>query len=101
MMEHLEQSEKTFNIEPKRPSVKCEVFKYNNCAIELSKAPNISPRTKHIAFKYHHFGEHVRKGLIEINLIDTLEQVADIFMKSLPFPIFNSLRKKMMGWSKQ
>ena len=101
MMKHLEQLEKTLNIESKRPSVNCKVFEDNNGATELAKAPNIRPRTKHIALKYHHFREHVRKGLIEINLIDTLEQVADIFTKALPFPIFNYLRKKMMGWSKQ
>ena len=101
MMEHLEQLEKTLNIESKRPSVKCKVFEDNNGTIELAKAPKIRPRTKHIAHKYHHFREHVRKGMIEINTIDTLEQVADIFTKALPFPIFNYLRKKMMGWSKQ
>ena len=101
MMKHLEQLEKTLNIESKRPSVKCKVFEDNNGAIELAKAPKIHPRTKHIALKYHHFREQVRKGLIEINPIDTLEQVADIFTKALPFPIFNYLGKKMMGWSKQ
>ena len=101
MMEHLEQFEKTLNIESKRPSVKCRVFEYNNGAIELSMAPNIRPCTKHISLKYHHFREHVCKGLIEINLIDTLEKVADIFTKALPFPIFNYLRKNMMGWRKQ
>ena len=89
------------NIESKRPSVKCKVFKDNNGAIELSKAPKIFPRTKHVVLKYHHFKEHVQKVLIEINPIDTLEQVADIFTKVLPFRIFNYLRKKMMGWSKQ
>ena len=101
MMEHLEQLEKTLNIESKRPSVNCKVFGDNNSAIKLSKAPKVCPRTKHTALKYHHFREHVQKGLIEINLIDTLEQVADIFTKALPFPIFKYLRKKMMGWSKQ
>ena len=55
MMEHLEQLEKMLNIESKRPSVKCKVFEDNNGAIELAKAPNICPRTKHIALKYHHF----------------------------------------------
>ena len=88
------------NIESKRPSHKCRLFEDNNGAIELAKAPNIHPRTKQIAFKYHHFREHVRKGLIEINPIDTLEQVADIFTKYFLFPIFIYLRKKMMGWSK-
>ena len=101
MMEHLEQLEMTLNIESKRPSVKCRLFKDNNGAIELAKAPKIRPRTKHIALKYHHFREHVRKGLIKINPIDTLEQVADIFTKALPFPVFNYLSKKMMGWRKQ
>ena len=64
MMEHLEQLEKTLNIESKGPSVKCKVFKDNNGAIELAKSPKICTRTKHIALKYHHFREHVRKGLI-------------------------------------
>ena len=100
-MEHLEQLEKTLNIESKCLSVKCKVFEDNNGAIELSKAPKICPGTKHIALRYNHFREHVRKGLIEINPIDTLEQVADIFKKALPFPISNYLRERMMGWSKQ
>ena len=99
-MEHLEQLEKALNIESKRPSVKCKVFEDNNGAIELAKAPKIRPCTKHISLKYHHFREHVRKGLIKLNPIDTLEQVAGIFTKALPFPI-NYLSKKMMGWSKQ
>ena len=101
MMKHLEQLEKTLNIESKRPSVKCKLFEDNNGAIELAKVPKIRPRTKHIALKYHHFREHVRKVLIEINSIDAHEQVADIFTKYLPFPIFNYLRKKVMGWIKQ
>ena len=101
MMEHLEQLEKTLNIESKRPSVKCKVFEDNNGAIELARALKIRPRTKQIYLKYHHFREQVRKVLIEINPIDTLEQVAEIFTKALPFPIFNYPRKNMMGWSKQ
>ena len=100
-MEHLEQLEKTLNIESKRPSVKCKVFEDNNGAIELAKAPNIFPRTKYIALKYHHFKQHVWKGLIEINPIENLEQVADIFTKALPFTIFNYLRKEIMSCSKQ
>ena len=101
MIEHLGQLEKTLNIELKSPSVKCKLFEDNNGAIELAKAPKIRPRTKHVALKYHHFREHVWKGLIEINPIDNIGQVADIFTKTLPFPMFDYLRKKMMGWSKQ
>ena len=70
-MEHLEQLEKALNIESKRPSVKYKVFKDNNGAIELAKAPNICPRTKHNSLKYHHFREHIRKGLIKIKMVVT------------------------------
>ena len=100
MMEHLEQFEETLNIESKLPSDKCNVFEDNNGAIELSKAPNIRPCTKYIALKYRHFREHVWKGLVKINPIETLVQVADILTKALTFPIFNYLSKKMMGRSK-
>ena len=100
MMEHLEQLEKTLNIESKLPSINCKVFKDNNGAIELAKAPKIRPPTKNIALKYHRFREHVRKCLIKINPIDTLEQVADIFTNVFLFPIFNFLSKKIMGWKK-
>ena len=61
MMEHLEKLEKMLNIESKRPIVKCKVFKDNNGAIEIAKVSKICPHTKHIALKYHHFMEHVRK----------------------------------------
>ena len=55
MMEHIEQLEKTLNIESKQLIVKCKVIEDNNGAIELAKAPNIRLCTKHIALKYHHF----------------------------------------------
>ena len=55
MMEHVEQLEKTLNIESKRPSLKCKVFEDINGAIELAKAQNIRLCTKHIALKYHPF----------------------------------------------
>ncbi len=40
---------------------------------------------------YHHFREHVRKGLIKIFPIDTKDQVAD-FAPILPHKIFRNLR---------
>ena len=69
----------------------------NNDAIELAKAPKIHPRTKNIDLKYHPFREHVWKGLIEINTIDTIEQVTYIFTKGLPFPIFIYQKRNIMG----
>jgi len=37
------------------------VFEDNKGCVELVAVPKMRPRTKHIAIKYHHFREHVRR----------------------------------------
>ena len=37
------------------------VFEDNNGALGLAKAPKLTPRTKHIAVKYHWFKDHIGK----------------------------------------
>jgi hypothetical protein len=75
------------------------VFEDNNGALSLATSPKISPRTKHIAVKYHHFRSKigVDKGII-IQRVDTKEQKADIFTKGLGAQQFNYIRKLVMGW---
>lgn len=76
-----------------------KVFEDNNGALTLATAPKISPRTKHIAVKYHFFREHVGKEKgIEILKIDTNEQLADAFTKGLSAEKFQGLRKRLLGW---
>jgi hypothetical protein len=75
------------------------VFEDNNGALSLATSPKISPRTKHIAVKYHHFRSKigVDKGII-IQRVDTKEQKADIFTKGLGSQQFEYIRKLVMGW---
>ena len=80
------------------PNVHCTLFEDNNGALELAKAPRYRPRTKHIAIKYHHFREHVKKGLVTISAIDTKEQIADQFTKGLQPAVYEYLRLKLLGW---
>ena len=81
-----------------KPHVKCTLFEDNNGALELAKAPKYRPRTKHIALKYHHFRDHVKRGLVKIFPIDTKEQLADIFTKPLDQQTFEYLRNLLLGW---
>jgi hypothetical protein len=76
------------------------VFEDNNGALSLATSPKISPRTKHIAVKYHHFRSKigVDKGII-IQRIDTTDQKADIFTKGLGATQFTHIRKLIMGWT--
>ena len=79
-------------------AVHCNAFEDNTGALELSKVPKMRPRTKHINIKYHHFREHVQKGTITVEHVDTENQVADIFTKPLAAPLFLKHRKAIMGW---
>jgi hypothetical protein len=75
------------------------VFEDNNGALSIATSPKISPRTKHIAVKYHHFRSKigVDKGIL-IQRIDTKEQKADIFTKGLGAQQFAHIRMLVMGW---
>ena len=64
----------------------------------LVNIPKFTPRTKHIAIKYHHFRRFVSDGAIITNSIDTAEQIADIFTKPLGNKSFCFLRHQLMGW---
>ena len=80
------------------PKFFCKVWEDNQSCIKVAKSPKFTPRTKHIALKYHHFRHFVSDGTIAIEYIDTTEQTADIFTKPLPEKTFLYLRRKLMGW---
>ena len=77
---------------------KSTVFEDNNACISMCESPKMSPRTKHIAIKYHFFKSHIDYKEITVEKIDTLEQKADIFTKGVPAEKFRQLRKLLMGW---
>ena len=74
------------------------IFEDNKGCVDLALAPKLRPRTKHIGLKYHHFHSHVSSGAIRIQWIDSKHQLADIFTKPLPYPIFGFLHFHLLGW---
>ena len=87
-----------FGLLTSKPVFKCTVWEDNNSCITVATAPKFTPRTKHIAIKYHHFRSFVSNGSIVINPIDTSEQLADILTKPLQAKSFCYLRGKLQGW---
>ena len=84
-----------------RPTAKLysTVFEDNNGALSIANSPRMSPRTKHIAIKYHHFRNNIgEENGIVLEKIDTTKQKADILTKGLPSDTHVSIRKLMMGW---
>ena len=82
----------------KKPIIRCKVYEDNESCIKMAESEKFTPRTKHIALKYHWFRKHVQDGLIQINHINTHDQIADIFTKPLEEAAFTKLRKLLSGW---
>ena len=78
-----EMREQDYQVICTEPHVYCKVFEDNSGALELARFPKLRPRTKHINVCYHHFHEHVCKGLIKIFPIDMKDQIADALTKAL------------------
>ena len=55
----------------------------NTSAINLTKNPIQHSRTKHIEVRHHFICDHVLKGNVVLNFVDTSNQLADIFTKPL------------------
>ena len=96
-MQIMEEIDKIFPLVKMKPKVHCKVYEDNESCIAMAKNRKFSPRTKHIAIKYHHFRRHVNKT-VTLHSIDTNEQIADAWTKPLEQPQFEYLRKKYCGW---
>lgn len=82
-----------------KSTILSKVWEDNNGAIRLAEASNkVTLRTKHIAVKYHFFREHLSDE-IQVQKVDTTNQIADIFTKGLATPQFEYLVSKLMGWN--
>lgn len=69
-----------------RPTLLCD----NLSAIFLSQNPVAHRRAKHIDIDYHFVRELVSSGKLHTKFVPTKLQVADIFTKPLPRPLFES-----------
>ena len=92
-----EMRERNFNVLCTEPYMYCKVFKDNSGTLEMARLPKLCPRTKHINVCYHHFWEHVRKGLIKMFPVDTKDQIADALTKPLAQNDFQCHRRFMCG----
>jgi len=71
------------------------IFYANTAAICLSKNPILHSRAKHIKIKHHFIKDYVKKGILDIQFIDTEHQWADIFTKPLTVERFDFIKKNL------
>ena len=97
LMRLMEEINEIYPLYIDKPNFFCKVFEDNQSCIKMAESPKFTPRTKHIALKYHHFKSFVGNK-INISYISTDLQKADIFTKPLPDDTFFRLRHMLMGW---
>ncbi|KAL3010727.1 hypothetical protein AAZX31_07G159800 [Glycine max] len=71
--------------------IKCD----NTNAINISKNPVLHSRTKHIEISHHFIRDHVLKGDVVLEFVDTKNQLADIFTKALSKDTFYNIRREL------
>ena len=67
----------------------------NTSAINLTKNPILHSRTKHIEIRHHFIRDHALKGDVEIEFVETQNQLADIFTKPLDKESFFKIRSEL------
>ncbi|KAL5729604.1 hypothetical protein ACHQM5_002532 [Ranunculus cassubicifolius] len=65
----------------------------NKSAIAMTKNPVFHSRSKHIEIKHHFIRDYVSKGEIQLEYVNTNEQLADIFTKAISTEKFNYFRE--------
>jgi hypothetical protein len=94
----LDELGKMIEVYTSSPDFVCSVWEDNQSCISMAESTKFTPRTKHIALKYHHFKQFLDTGRINIRYVNTHEQIADILTKPLNDPAFFALRKMLNGW---
>jgi hypothetical protein len=98
LMTVMDELNKVFPLLMEAPQFYCKVWEDNQSCIAMATSQKFTPRTKHIALKYHHFKGQDESGQIQINYIHTERQQADILTKPVRTDLFPKLRYMLMGW---
>lgn len=75
-----EMLKEAFNVNASKP---VKMYEDNSGALIIAKCGNFSKNSKHIKVQYHYVNENYVKGRIDIIKIESENNIADIFTKSL------------------
>lgn len=74
------------------------IYEDNAFCNVITTTDSTRPRTKHIALKWHHFKDQIKAGYIKVIKINSQDNCASIFTKSLTGQNHCYFRELIMGW---
>jgi hypothetical protein len=74
-----------------------ELFGDNKSAIFTSNNPRTTPQSKHLDVRYFKTRDHIEAGILSFTYVDTNDNIADFFTKSLARPAFSRFRRFLMN----
>ena len=86
-----------FYIHLPNPKIFCKVFEEKQSCISVVESNKLSPITKHISIKHHHFRSLVHKKIIQICYIDIRKHTVIFLTKPLDEALFINLQKNDMS----
>jgi hypothetical protein len=91
---------KATNLPIENTTMNVSIHGGNSGALVLAKTlpPQFTPQSKYYTVKTIWFCEEIFKRDIQLNKINTVEQLGDIFTNGLTRVVFEYLQKKIMGW---
>ena len=93
----LEEINKTFPVTLGAPDFVCTVHEDNQSCIKMAQSHMFTPRTKHIALKYHHFRSFVKAKRVIITYCRKELQKADLLTKPLSNAYYFRLCRMVLG----
>ncbi len=96
----VKESTQSVGLQARDMNMNVSIHEDNSVALVLAETlpPQITPRSKYYATKTIWFHEEIHKHGIKLNMIETSEQLGDIFTKGLTQATFEYLRAKIVGW---
>ena len=98
LMTLVEELSQIFPLYINKPDFHCKVYEDNQSCIAMTESSKFTPKTKHIALKYHHFRAYVDSKRIQVTYIRSEDQLADILTKPFTDSQFFAVRKMLCGW---
>jgi hypothetical protein len=69
----------------------------NQSAIKIAQHDVFRDRTKHIDIRHHFLQQHINDKIIVLSWVESKNQLADIFTKSLSSELFSTHRAKLIS----